>query len=60
MVNPSKPPLPLNKPYHQPFKYPKYVKDFNLNAHVIIFKTAIRTNGEIKDVKNVYFFSFRF
>jgi hypothetical protein len=51
MVNPSMPPLPPNKPYHRALKYPKYVKDSHLNAHVRIFKTTIKTNGEIEDVK---------
>jgi hypothetical protein len=46
MVNPSMPPLPPNRPYHQPFNYPKYVKDFNPNAHVKVFKAAIRANNE--------------
>jgi hypothetical protein len=33
-VNRGKPPLPPNRPYCRPFNYPKYVKDFNLDAHV--------------------------
>jgi hypothetical protein len=37
MVNPSMPPLPLNKPYHQPLNYLEYVKDSNLDAHVTMF-----------------------
>jgi hypothetical protein len=41
MVNPSKPPLPTNMTYHWPLNYPEYVKDFDLDAHVRVFKVAI-------------------
>jgi hypothetical protein len=34
MMNISKPPSPLNMPYHHPLNYPEYVKDSNPNAHV--------------------------
>jgi hypothetical protein len=34
MVNLGRPPLPPNRPYHQPFNYLEYVKDFDLDAHV--------------------------
>jgi len=57
-MNPCKPPLPPNKPYHRPFNYLKYVNNFNLDARVIVFKVAIKTNGETKDVKIVNMFSF--
>jgi len=36
MVNPSKPPLPPSKPYHQPLNYLEYVKDSNSDVHVKI------------------------
>jgi hypothetical protein len=52
MVNPGGPPLPPNMPYRQPLNYPKYVKDFDPNALVKVFKVAIRANGETKDTKN--------
>jgi hypothetical protein len=39
-MNPSKPPLPLNKLYHQPLNYPKYVKDFDLYIHVKVLKST--------------------
>jgi hypothetical protein len=58
MVNPSKPPLPPNRPYHQPFNYPEYVKDFDLDVHVRVFKVIIITNSEIDDAKVVNMFSF--
>jgi hypothetical protein len=58
MVNISKPPLPPNKPYHRPHNYPKYVKHSNLDAHVRVFKAAIRANSEINDVKIVNMFNF--
>ncbi len=54
----SRPPLPPNKPYGQPFNYLKYVKDFDLNAHVKIFKATIRANSEINDAKIVNMFNF--
>jgi len=60
MVHPSKPPLPPNRPYHWPFNYPKYVKDSNLDAHVKVFKVAMRANSEIDDAKFVYLFIFTF
>ncbi len=41
MVNLGKPPLPLNRSYRWPLNYPKYVKDFDLDAHVIVFKVTI-------------------
>jgi hypothetical protein len=44
--------------YHWPLNYPKYVKDFDLDAHVRVFKVAIWTNGEFKDAKIVNMFSF--
>jgi hypothetical protein len=46
IMNPCRPPLPQNKPYRQPFNYPKYVKNSNPNAHVRVFKIAIKANGE--------------
>jgi hypothetical protein len=58
MVNPSRPPLPPNRPYHRPLNYHEYVKDSNPNAHVRVFKIAIRANSEIDDVEIVNIFSF--
>jgi hypothetical protein len=49
MMNLGRTPLPPNRPYHRPLNYPKYVKDSNPDAHVKVFKAAIRANGETKD-----------
>jgi hypothetical protein len=48
MVNPWRPPLPPNRPYHWPLKYLEYVKDLNPNVHVKVFKATISKNGETK------------
>ncbi len=58
IINPSRPPLPPNKLYHQPLNYPEYVKDSNLNVHVRVFKVIIRANIETNDVKIINLFSF--
>jgi hypothetical protein len=42
----NKPPLPRSRPYCWPFNYPKYVKDFDPNVRVKIFKATIRANSE--------------
>jgi len=57
-MNPGRPPLPPNRPYHRPFNYHEYVKDSNSNAYVRVFKVAIKANGETKDVQIVNLFSF--
>jgi hypothetical protein len=57
-MNPSRPPLPPNKPYCWPFNYLEYVKNFNLDALVRILKTAIKANRETKGVNIVNMFSF--
>jgi hypothetical protein len=49
MVNPGRPPLPPNRPYHRPLNYFEYVKDFDLDARVRVFKVVIRTNSETDD-----------
>jgi hypothetical protein len=57
-VNPCRPPLPPNRPYHQPLNYLEYVKDLNPNVNVKVFKFAIKKNGETKDAKIVNLFNF--
>jgi hypothetical protein len=54
MVNPSRPPLPPNKPYHRPFNYLKCDQD----ANVRIFKVATKTNSETNDVEIINLFNF--
>jgi hypothetical protein len=46
LMNSNKPPLPPSKPYCWPLNYFEYVKDSDPNVHVIVFKVAIRVNGE--------------
>ncbi len=58
MVNPGRPTLPPNKPYCWPLNYPKYVKDFDLNAYVKVFKVAIIVNNETYGAKIVNLFNF--
>jgi len=58
MMNLGRPPLPLNKPHRQQFNYHDYVKDFDLDARLKVFKATIRTNGEIEDVDIINSFSF--
>jgi hypothetical protein len=59
-VNPSRPPLPFNRPYRQPLNYLEYVKDFDQNVRVKVFKAAIRANYEIDDAKIVNMFNLTF
>ncbi len=47
MMDLGRPPLPQNRPYHSPLNYFEYVKDFDLDVNVRVFKVAIRVNGEI-------------
>jgi len=47
-------------PYCQPLNYTKYVKNFDLNARVKVFKATIRVNGKIEYAKIVNMFSFTF
>jgi len=38
--------------------YPTYVKDINLDAHIRVFKKAIKANGEIMEVDIINLFGF--
>jgi hypothetical protein len=53
MMNQGKPPLPPNRPCRQSLSYLEYVKDYDLDVHVRVFKATIRANSEIDDVKIV-------
>jgi hypothetical protein len=39
-------------------QYPTYVKDINLDAHIRVFKKAIKANGEIMEVDIINLFGF--
>ncbi len=43
MMNMNIPPLPPNKPYCRPPNYLEYVKDFDPNAQIKVFKVAFRS-----------------
>jgi hypothetical protein len=62
MVHLGRPPLPPKRPYRWPFNYLEYIKDFDPDAHVKIFKAAIRANNETDDAKinNLFNFTFRY
>jgi hypothetical protein len=46
-------------PYRK-LQYPTYVKDIELDAHIRVFKKAIKTNGEIVEVDIINLFGFTF
>ncbi len=56
MVNLGRPPLPPKTTYFRPFNYLEYVKDYNPNVHVKVFKAAIKANSELDDAKIVNLF----
>jgi hypothetical protein len=58
MVHLGKSPLPPSRPYRRPLTSPEYVKYFDPNVHVKVFKAAIITNNETNDAKNVNLFNF--
>jgi len=51
-------PLAPNRPYYRPLNYLEYVKDFDVDAHVKVFKFAIIAKSETNDAKIVNLFSF--
>ncbi len=53
-MNPCMPPLPPNRPYRQPFNYPEYVKDSNLDVHVKVFKATIIADNETYDANIIF------
>jgi hypothetical protein len=46
------------KPFKRPINYPKYKKDYHPNAHVWVFKAAIKANGEMIDEEITNMFNF--
>ncbi len=51
------PKLVIKLPYRK-LQYPTYVKDTNPNAHIRVFKKAIKTNGETMEDNIINMFSF--
>jgi hypothetical protein len=51
-------PEPTSKLPYQKLQYPTHVKDIDLNAHIRVFKKAIKANGEIVEAYIVNLFSF--
>jgi hypothetical protein len=47
--------LTTKLPYRK-LQYPIYVKDTNPNAHIKVFKKAIKTNGESMEVEIINLF----
>jgi hypothetical protein len=39
-------------------QYQNYVKDMNLDAHIRVFKKAIKANGETMEINIINLFSF--
>jgi hypothetical protein len=58
MRNLNRPPLPPNRPYRRPLNYLEFVKDFNPNVHVKVFKVVMKANSETGDVEIVNLFNF--
>jgi hypothetical protein len=54
----GKPLIPPIKPHERPFNYLEYVKFFDPNVKVRIFKATIRANVEIDDADIVNLFGF--
>jgi hypothetical protein len=51
---------PITKLPYKKLQYPTYVKDIDLDAHVKVFKKAIKTNGEMVEVDIINLFGFTF
>jgi hypothetical protein len=52
---------PTTKLPYKKLQYPTYVKDNNPNAHIRVFKKAIKTNGETMEanITNLFGFTLR-
>jgi hypothetical protein len=49
---------PATKLPYMKLQYPTYVKNTNLDAHIRVFKKAIKANGEIMEVDIINLFGF--
>jgi hypothetical protein len=49
---------PTNKLPYPKLQYPTYMKDINLDAHIRVFKKAIRTHGETMEANIINMFGF--
>jgi hypothetical protein len=58
MVHLGKPPLPPSRLYCRPLNYHEYVKDYDPDARVRVFKATIKTHNETNDAKIVNLFNF--
>jgi hypothetical protein len=47
---------PTTKLPYRKLQYPTYVKDINLDAHIKVFKKAIKANGETVEVDIINLF----
>ncbi len=49
---------PTTKLPYKKLQYPTYVKDIDPDAHIKVFKKAIKTNGEMVEVDIINLFGF--
>ncbi len=47
-----------NKLPYKKLQYPTYMKDIDLNAHIKVFKKAIKTSEEVVEVNTIKLFGF--
>jgi hypothetical protein len=50
----------ITKLPYKKLQYPTYVKDTNPDAHIGVFKKAIKANGETMEVNIINLFGFNF
>jgi hypothetical protein len=51
---------PTTKLPYRKLQYPTYVKDTTLDAHIIVFKKAIKANGETMEANIINMFGLTF
>jgi hypothetical protein len=49
---------PITKLPYRKLQYPTYVKDIDPNAHIRVFKKAIKANGETMEIGIINLFGF--